>query len=544
MNAHAGFIGFGYYLWRRTRWMVLATLGQIIVLTVAARWFGPAAALPLVTVVVMSLMVITVPLFVQAFSFGGDFGGMESGFPRHMMVLPLRASMLTAAPMLYAIAFVAGLWIVVWEFVLVPLKIPLPALWSMLIPVTAMAWLCATSWMPFWLPFGRIIACIGALFAIAAFTATMQIHQMPEWITNAGLLGATAVAFAAAANGVARARRGDGTTPPWRLYRSACARPIPALEPFASAARAQIWFELRRNCTLGTIFVLAMMFFLAFPLLWQSNQHIDLVDFYFVTITYITTAIFLLAPVVFLGIIGGNIGRPDAWKDSTDASAFLTARPMNDRFIIVAKIKATAITIVFVWTIVLGLLGLSMLIPHGDTQTESPAHFLLRHATPWHVLLAVASLAGLVLQSWLMVIKSFSLNLYGGKWLPLARMSAAILLFALILSLGQWVSMHSDYRATVHRAVQVSMCLLIAAKIGLALPIVRALRQRQIATSAQLAASAALWFLAAAALFGVTFWLIPAARHSSLLLAAGVGLLVPYNRMISMPLAWHHNRHR
>jgi hypothetical protein len=56
-----------------------------------------------------------------------------------------------------------------------------------------------------------------------------------------------------------------------------------------------------------------------------------------------------------------------------------------------------------------------MLIPHGDRQAEKLVHFLLRHATPRHVVIAIASLAGLVLLSWLNVIKSFAFNLYGGK---------------------------------------------------------------------------------------------------------------------------------
>jgi hypothetical protein len=287
-----------------------------------------------------------------------------------------------------------------------------------------------------------------------------------------------------------------------------------------------------------------MMLPLGPALLSQSKQHIDLVDFYFVPIPYLPTIIFLIAPAFLFAIMGGTFGRPDAWNESTRAPAFLTARPMNDTFIIVAKLKATALTILFVWACVFGLIGLSMLISRGDRHTESLPHFLLRHATPRHVLLAVAMLVGLVLQSSLAVVKSFSLNLYGGKWIPIARMFATILVIAPLPWLGHWVWVHPDRRAAVLLMVHISMGVLVAAKIGVAIPIVRAIQRKGVATNARLIGWTALWFIAVTALIGITLWLVAATRHSIISLVAGIVLLLPYNRMISMPLAWHHNRHR
>jgi hypothetical protein len=543
MNTRAAFIGFGYQLWRRTRWMLLATVAQVVILVVAVHVLGAPDTQPLVGVIVMSFMGITVPFFMQVFTFGGDLSSTESAFPRHMMVLPLSARALAMTPMLYGIAFMAGLWLVVSEFALVPLGAPFPGTWSVLTVAAAVAWLCATSWTPFWFPFGRVIACVGGLSAIVAFTIATRVYSVPEWIIVTGLLTATALAFWMAISGVARARRGDGTVSPWASRRTAGAKPTPLLNPFVSAERAQIWFELRHNCTMVALFVLGMMM-LALPLLWESNQHIDLVDFYFVPVSFLATGLFLVLPFLLFTIAAGTFAKPDAWKDTRTAPAFLTARPMSDNFLVLAKIKATTLTILSIWAIVLGLIGISMLIPHGDRQTETLAHFLLRHATPRHVLISIASIAGLVLLSWLAVIKSFALNLYGGKWIPTVRVFATILLIGVIPSIGHWAWKHPESHAALLMAVRILMCVLIAAKIAVALPIIRAVRRRHIASSSQLVTWTALWFLAAATLLGITFWLVPAARHSALSLVAGVVLLLPYNRMISMPLAWHHNRHR
>ena len=543
MNTRAAIIGIGYQLWRRTRWMLLATLAQVIALVAAVHLVRAPGTSPLVGVILLSFIMITVPFFIQVITFGGDMSSTESGFPRHMMVLPLSARSLAMTPMLYGIAFLAGLLVVVGKCALVPLIAPSPGVWSVLAVAAAVAWLCATSWTPFWFPFGRVIACVGGLFAIVAFTIATRVYLVPEWITTAGLLLATALAFAAAIGGVARARRGDRTVSPWASRRTAGAKPAPVLKPFMSADRAQIWFELRRNCSMGALFVLGIMV-LGIPLLWESNQHIDLIDFYIVPVPFLATAIFLVGPVFWFSVAGGSFAKPDAWKDTTTAPAFLTARPMSDNFLILAKIKATTLTIFFVWAIVLGLIGISMLIPNGDRRAETLTHFLLRHATPRYVLIAIASLAGLVLLSWLAVIKSFALNLCGLKWIATVRLFATIVLIALLPWLGQWVRMHPDSRTAVLLAVRVSLCALIAAKIGAAMPIIRAIRHRHIASNSQLVFWTALWFLAATILLGTTFSLFPAVRHSGILLVAGFVLLLPYNRMIAMPLAWHHNRHR
>jgi len=125
------------------------------------------------------------------------------------------------------------------------------------------------------------------------------------------------------------------------------------------------------------------------------------------------------------------------------------------------------------------------------------------------------------------------------------RMFTTIALIASFPWLGHWVWQHPDSRATLLLAVRILICVLIAAKIVVAMPIVHAIRRCHIASSFQLLTWTAVWFLAAVTLLGLIFCLVPAARHSELaLVIAGVVLLLPYNRMIAMPLAWHHNRHR
>jgi hypothetical protein len=247
--------------------------------------------------------------------------------------------------------------------------------------------------------------------------------------------------------------------------------------------------------------------------------------------------------VMWFGIFGGNLALPDGWKVTPETPAFLSARPMSDREMISAKVKASAVVVVFVWAAVLALIGVSMLIPHGNRQAESLVHFLSRHATPRHALVAGTALAGLIILSWLAALKSFAVTLYGRKWITHARVFGSILLIGAFGGAAQWAWTHRQSQV-LPIAAHMAAWALIAAKVGTAVPIHFAIRRRRIANDERLIAWTVIWLLAAAMLFGVAFWLVPPIRHSPIALVACIALVLPYNRLIAMPLAWHLNRHR
>ncbi len=94
------------------------------------------------------------------------------------------------------------------------------------------------------------------------------------------------------------------------------------------------------------------------------------------------------------------------------------------------------------------------------------------------------------------------------------------------------------------RGAAIAAWLLVAAKAGLAGAIVRASRRCSAASSKQLIIVTLGWLLLLAAQFAAVLWLMPTSRHSLVIVSACLVLSVPYNRLIAMPLAWHHNRHR
>jgi len=541
MSTRAAFIGIGYQLWRRSRGVVLATAALTFALVLVVHLIRLPEWARLIVLAGVFAIGFTSPFFIQVFTYSGDLGSTDSSFPRHMMVLPLSARALAYPPIVYGAGFLSALWFIVARLVLEPAGFHAPLVWPALTIAAVSAWLATVSWMPFWFPYARVIVFGGIMTAIAAFVLVTRALAMPEPLTIGGLLAATALAFPAAANGVARARRGDGTVAPWTARRTAAAAPPPRSRPFRSAQRAQIWFELRRNGSMTAFFVLIMMAF-AFPLLLMP-QSADLVDVLIAPMPFLPTAIFLIQPVMWFGIVGGNLALPDGWKVTSQPPAFLSARPMSDGQLISAKVKASAVVVLFVWAIVLALVGLSMLVPHGNRQAETLAHFLSRHATPRRALIAGAALVGLISLSWLSALKSFAVTLYGRKWINNARVFGFILLIGALGATAQWAWTHRESQV-LPIAAHVAAWALIAAKIAAAVPILFAIRRRRIANNDRLIVWTAMWLLAVAMLFGVAFRLVPAIRHSPIALAAGIALVVPYNRLIGMPLAWHLNRHR
>ena len=252
----------------------------------------------------------------------------------------------------------------------------------------------------------------------------------------------------------------------------------------------------------------------------------------------------LVTPVIFSGRIGAELGKGDAWAKTQESPSFLATRPMDDNSLVWAKIKASAMAIALVWTALLAIVVAGWMLPYTYSRTESLAHFLLRRSTLHGAVVTAAAIVGLVFISWINVIKSFALVLYGRSWLNILAPFVVILGFSVVLSPFQWALRHPAALPLVLQGFRVAVWVLIAAKIAAAALIIRGIRRCRVSNNEQLIAWTAAWFLAAAAIFTSVLWLLPPARHGQLMVIAIVVLAVPYNRLVGMPLAWHHNRHR
>src|SRR5947209_9908576 len=99
MSARAAALGIGYQLWLKSRWAVVAVLAMAVVLRAVLHLHAAGEPVRVVVAFIGMLPIgFAVTFLVGIFSYSGDLSSQESGFPRHMFVLPLSARALALAP--------------------------------------------------------------------------------------------------------------------------------------------------------------------------------------------------------------------------------------------------------------------------------------------------------------------------------------------------------------------------------------------------------------------------------------------------------------
>ena len=547
MSARAAAVGIGYQLWLRSRWLLLACAGGALALALAVHLAPSETAARVVSLLGAILIGFDAVTLVSIFTYGGDMSATESAFPRHMMVLPLSSRALALAPLLYGAGCMAALWWIVGRLVLNPAGWAVPILSPMAMLTAMTAWLQATSWMPFWFPFARVAACVAGLFAICASAIVAQTFGFSETVLIGGLLSATALTVPAAITGVARARRGEGTSPSWfalpkRIRRGALKR-----RPFVSGERAQIWLELRRNCSMLPLFIVPVPLFTLLGWLWAGHRSQPAPLYlagYIVPVQLLWAATCLLMAPFMAAALGPNLGKLDAWGKDRKMLSFVAVRPMADATLISAKLKATALAVGVTWALTLALLIAAWALPHSYSRDESMLHLLAVHATARRATIAAVVLAFLILKTWLNAVQSFSVSLFGRTWLQNTVQFSVIGAFIVLAGLGYWTWQHPHALPDVLRGCKIAAWVLVGAKIAVAGIIIRSTRRCGAASPRQLARWTTLWLLLLAAEFAAILWLAPQSRPYAPTLVPVLVLSLSYNRLIAMPLAWHHNGHR
>src|SRR5205823_3844711 len=162
----------------------------------------------------------------------------------------------------------------------------------------------------------------------------------------AGLRGElAAVAWAAGSVGVRHGRHGD--VPDWEgIY-----RPLHRLvgrlprrrQPFASAARAQVWFEWRRT---GNSLPIMTALLLPVTLLFLVFGHNDVIP----TAQPLLGA--LAVPVFLAGLAGITAGDPSWIKNYAGGTPFSATLPLSTVGLMAAKLRAAARSTLASWALV------------------------------------------------------------------------------------------------------------------------------------------------------------------------------------------------
>ena len=160
--------GIGYSIWLRLRWVLSGILIYIAVVAATVQLLLPSGMM-IVGAVGAIVLAASVAHLLTAFTLGpADLGIRGSGYPKNMMVLPVRTQLLVCWPVIYGASTIAILWVLIALFILRPAGLMVPVVWPAALGAASTAWLQAIGWSPFPSPFARVPALAIALTPLVA----------------------------------------------------------------------------------------------------------------------------------------------------------------------------------------------------------------------------------------------------------------------------------------------------------------------------------------------------------------------------------------
>jgi hypothetical protein len=527
--------------WARHRW----GLSAVLALVLGFALYGAIAPLSANAASLSSMwfvMGLCYVVGVFAYGFDGKLETAESGFPARLFLLPVRTPVLVGWPMLQGMATAVLLWLAWDRLVLRPAGIETAAWWTaMLAAVVAVSQ--AIAWLPFGLPWVRILVALTVLTALVRAPAILALAgerfadaETQNRILTALAVGLIPVAFLVAWAGVARARRGDGTD--WlALGRATTRTGRPARErgPFRSALRAQVWYEwhvrgfgFAVTVTLVLVAVAALSVLVEYDAAARRNFAV----------------VFLLIPVVLAPLWSSHMGTAGESVRSSRLSAFAATRPLGNVSFVAAKFRAAGLAALAAWAVVLVLLPVWLLYTGGYRELgQLWDAAVAKNGTARVIVLCVLLAVGPVLATWRMLAVGMWAGLTGRVWVGLGQ--TVVLMFVGLQIGHEWTMWNVDAarRERILDALPWVAGVAVAPKILLAVWALSALRRRGELSSAAVAKLLGLWCLVAASLFALLAWLAPPGLVTLSGLALGVVLFVPLARLAVAPLALAWNRH-
>jgi hypothetical protein len=484
-------------------------------------------------------MVLVYVASVFAYGFDSRMEAPESGFPARLFTLPVRTRVLVGWPMVQGVATVALLWAAWAFFVLRPCRIEVPLALTTLLAGAFTAVLQALLWLPFGLPWVRLVTALLVLPVLLLAPLYGPLFGATEPGLRVCFAALIPLAYGVALAGVARARRGE--TSDWRgLFRplrSAARRPAWRPPPFSSPARAQLWFERRRR-------------FLSFPLVVGcfATFHLAIVHWIELTedgkIRLGSNFLFfplLVAPFVgcYLGRLGTSAGNP------YQLSAFTATRPISSGALVAAKLQVAALSTLAAWAVVLLAASVWFLDAGGFAQLPKWWEHLRQQHPAWKLGAAVLLAAAvLLLLTWRLLVENLWIGLTGRPWVFRGCLLAYSTGFTLAVIRFARLADEPGFIDRLREALPWWAGTAVLLKLLASAWALRALVRRELLEARTLKRLLGGWLLAAAALFALAYAVVPSEAVSLPLLAFGVVLCLPLARIAAAPLALEWNRHR
>jgi hypothetical protein len=550
MNSPA--IGIGYSMWLHLRWVAVGMVVYLLALAAAVQiapspmYFGLFGTLALSSVIAHVLTALTLG--------PADLGIRGTGYPKCMMVRPLRTRSLVGWPMFYGATTIALIWFFVSACILRPAGLNTPVLWPAALGAAGTAWLQAVGWSPFPSPFARIPALVLAGVPLILFGSCAGLFMESNSVSlaiAAGSLVWTFAAYAFAVNGLSRARAGSEEQWLFDFIERHIARlrdrfvsRSEVLPRFRSPFTAHLWYECRRNAL-----ALPMMFALAavpmtFVLL-RSVIDADSRDLYIFNATQITPSLLGLILMVaglimFCGLYGPGMAKFDVWGKEP-MPAFFAIRPVTTPQYVAMKMTAAAISALITYGMVLVLAALWAIVEASSwNPRESVVRAVWASATPRTM--AIAGLAPVALYTLACreMLTSMWSAFFGRKWFSLALGFTMMILLATGGALGWWIYRHAEWKQAFIDWLPWIVGLVLVVRLGAAAWILRTTSRLQLVPSHTIGAWLGAWLAGCVILFLVLCCFFT----PSLTILAATLFLVPFARLAAAPLALHYNRRR
>jgi hypothetical protein len=534
---------------RRHRWGLIILLIYLAILLTVMALVSEAEPTPLrmavqgsiaATGVIPLAAAFMMMLSVFSFGFQADLSGRESIYPTRMFALPVRTAALAFWPMLYGTATAAALWLIVALAVFRPCGVYLPVVWPALLAAVVVAWTQVLMWMPYPLPLLRIFAAVILLGALVAGPQFAAEYDVPDTVLTAVLAPLLPLGYIAAWAAVGRTRCGD--VPDWR-WLIALPRRMPACLPrrrfsFASAARAQLWFEWRRH---GRSLPLLVGLLLPFSLTLLFVADTDTPDFVLLTLVGV-----LLLPIFMAGFATTTVSKSNPHvRDYYGLSAFTATRPMTSAALVAAKLKMAVWSTLAAWGLVLVAIPMALsLSGNWPVVVESARNWLASESPLRAAIIVVLIALGLVVLTWKQLVQNLYIGLTGREWIIKSTVFAALALFVILGPISKWIYDHKQHHAAVLDLLPWLAGVAVFVKVAAAVCVLRANRRQVLIERRAVLAIVGSWLACVVCLFGLLAWLVPEAIVSRILLTFGTILIVPLTRPVLAPLALAWNRHR
>ncbi len=557
-SRHSHARGLAWHIWRH-HFRGLGLICGYLALLVTAALLNPKAVLTQETLIALAAIPLTFALLYLMAVFThpeADIAATGSGYPSHLLILPVRTRDLVLWPMAYGSVALSLTWFIVAAGVFRARGIPAPVLWPAALLAATLSCLQALFWTPISLPYLRLVLAVLLLPCLLFTSVLLQASGVAESIIAALYLSLIPAAYAVALEGVARARRGDCPERSWINPSSAMAeRPVRNRGPFRSPARAQLWFEWTRNGIILPLMVGGGCLLASLPLIWVRdstpllrNSPLEFLTRGFdveANVTLRATLFCFLLPVWIASIVGGGVRISANRRNDLSLPAFLAIRPMTTADLVASKLKMAACSTLVAWTILMLFAAVWLMTPatHG-AQTGLLIELILRAATPKAVVVVLTTLAVLVFWTWKCMVQSLFVDLIGREWLVEAYRLTLVFGAATILFLFATLAARPELSTYLEGQVLLYMRVAATAKVLIALWALRELWKRRIARPDALAIAVAIWLATATGLFALMHALLPTGAIATTNLALIVVLFLPAARLSLAPLALESNRHR